>query len=128
MLKNFKARVTDPRFTNKKRFNESVNSGRVVIEHVFGALKNRWHILKNFNMNMDRATTVTLACCVPPNFCEIYGEHVPLSNDVAQCLDPFVGVRSGVMRLSGDGRVGKVVGKQMRATIFESWVARNSNV
>ena len=29
------------------------------------------------------------------------------------------------MRLSDDGRVGKVAGEQMTAAIFQSWVARN---
>ena len=105
-----------------------MNSGRVVIEHAFAALKNRWRILKHFNMNMDRAATVTLACCVLHNFCEIYAERVPLPEDVAQRPDPFVGVRRGAMRLLGDGRAGKVAREQMRASIFESWVARNPNL
>ena len=85
-------------------------------------------IFKNFNINMNRAATVTLACCVLHNFCEIYGERVPLLEDMAQCPDPFVGVRRGVMRLPGHGRAGKVAREQMRATIFESWVAKNHNV
>jgi hypothetical protein len=128
LLKFFKASTTDLRFNDKIIFDESVNSGRVIIEHVFGALKNRWRILKNFNMSMDRAATVTFACCVLHNFCEIYGERVPLPENVAQRADPFVGVHRGGMRLSGDGRAGKVAGEQMRATIFESWVTRNPNV
>jgi hypothetical protein len=74
-------------------FDKSVNSGRVVIEHAFGALKNRWRILKNFNMSMDKAATVTFACCILHNFCEIYGERVSLHEDVAHRPDPFVGVR-----------------------------------
>jgi hypothetical protein len=128
LLKIFKASVTDPRCNDKKMFDESVNSGRVVIEHAFGALKNRWRILKHFNMSMDKAATVILACCVLHNFCEIYGGRVPLPEDVAQRPDPFVGVRRGAMRLSGDGRTWKIAGEQMRATIFESWVARNPAV
>ena len=128
LLKNFRANVTDPRFNDKKIFDESVNSGKVVIEHAFATLMNRWRILKHFNMNMDRVATVTLACCVLHNFCEIYAERVPLLEDVTQRPDLFVGIRRGDMRLSGDGRAGKVVGKQMRATIFELWVAKNPNV
>jgi hypothetical protein len=127
LLKFFKASTTDLRFNDKIIFDESVNSGRVIIEHVFGALKNRWKILKNFNMSMDRAATVTFACCVLHNFCEIYGERVPLPENVAQRADPFVGVHRGGMRLSGDGRAWKVAGEQMKASIFE-WVARNPNV
>ena len=127
-LKIFKASITDPMFIDKKIFDKYVNSGRVIIEHVFGALNNRWRILKNFNINMDRAIIVALACCVLHNFCEIYGECVPLPEDAAQRPDPFVGIRRGAMRLSGDGRAEKVAGKQMRATIFGSWVARNPDV
>ncbi len=44
LLKNFKPSVNDPRFLDKRRFDESLNSGRVVIEKAFGALKNRWRI------------------------------------------------------------------------------------
>ena len=103
LLKNFKASITDPMFIGKKRFDESVNSDRVIIEHAFGALKNRWCIFKNFNMNMNRVATVTLACCVLHNFCEIYRERVPLPEDAAQRPDLFVGVRRGAMRLLGNG-------------------------
>ena len=102
-----------------------MNSGRVVIEHAFGALKSRWRILKHF-ISMDKAATVTLTYCVFHNFCEIYKERVPLPTDVAQCHDPFVGVRRGAMRLSGDGRAENIVGEQMRTA--ENWVARNSVV
>ena len=111
----------------KKTFDDSVNLDRVVIEHAFGALKNRWRILKYFSMNMDKVATVTLTCCVLHNFCKIYAKRVPLLEDVAQRPDLFVGVRRGAMRLHGDGRAGNLAGEQMRTTIFESWVARNPN-
>ena len=53
------------------RFDSFVNSGRVVIEQAFGSLKNRWCILEGFNMSVDKAALVTLACCVFHNYCEI---------------------------------------------------------
>lgn len=111
-----------------QKFDESVKSGSVVIEHAFGPLKNRWTILKNFNMNMDEAATLTLACCILHNFYEIYFKRVPLPEDVAQRPDPFVGVRRGAMRMHEDGRTPKVDAEQMRGTIFESWIVRNLNV
>ena len=77
---------------------------------------------------MEKAATVTLAYCILHNFCEIYGERIPLPKNVAQCHDPFVGVRRGAMRLSGDGRTGNVAGEQMRAAVFENWVAKNPAV
>ena len=52
-------------------FDSSVNSGKVVIEQAFGALKNRWHILKGFNMSVDKPALITLAYCVLHNYCEI---------------------------------------------------------
>ena len=90
-----------------------MNSGRVVNEHAFRALKKRWRILKHFNMNMDKVTTLTLAYCVFHNFYEIYAERDPLPEDVALRTETFVGVRRDGMRLSSDGRVGKLAGKQM---------------
>ena len=82
LLKNFKPSITNLNFGEKRRFDECVNVGRVVIENAFGALKNRWKILKNFNVEINKAATVTLVCCVLHNFCEIYSERVPLPEDV----------------------------------------------
>ena len=76
-------------------------------------------------MEVNKAVIVTLACCVLHNFCEIYSERVSLPEDVDQCRDQFVGVRRGAMRLPVDGRAGKIAEEQMRAAIFQSWVARN---
>jgi hypothetical protein len=50
LLKSFKPSVNDLMFQDKRRFDEYLNSGRVVIEQAFGALKIRWRILKNLNM------------------------------------------------------------------------------
>ena len=128
LLKSFKPNVNDPRFQDKRRFDESLNSGRVVIEQAFGALKNRWRILKNLNMGVDRAAIITLAYYVLHNYCEIFSERVPLPKNFDQCADRFVGVRRGPLRVSGDGRAGKVAGEHMRAVLFEAWVARNSSL
>ena len=76
-------------------------------------------------MEVNKATTVTLACCVLHNFCEIYSERVPLLENVNQRPNQFVGVCRGAMKLPNDGRAGKIAGVQMRVVIFESWVARN---
>ena len=96
-----------------------------MIEHAFGALKNQWRILKNFNMEVNKVAIVTLAYCILHNFCETYSEQVPLQEDVDQPHDQFVGVLRGAMGLPSDGRAGKVAEEYMRAAIFESLVARN---
>lgn len=49
---------------------------------------------------------------------EIYSERVPLLKDIAHCPNSFIRVCRSVMILFGDGRVGKVAGKYMRASIF----------
>ena len=76
-------------------------------------------------MEVNKAAIVTLACCVLHNFYEIYSKQVPLPKDVDQRPDQFVGVRRGAMRLPANGRAGKIAGEQMRAIIFQLWVARN---
>ena len=126
LLKSFKPSVNYPRFQDKRRFDESLNFGRVVIEKAFGALKNRWMILKNLNMGVDRAATTTLACCVLHNYCDIFSERIPMADNFDQHANHFVGVRRGPLRVPGDGQAGKVTGKHMRAALFEAWVARNS--
>lgn len=54
LQKNFKTHnVVD---INKRKFDSSMNSKRVVIEkNAFGSLKTRWKILKHFNPRVDRA-------------------------------------------------------------------------
>ena len=77
------------------RFDSSVNSGRVVIEQAFGSLKNRWRILKGFNMSVEKAALVTLAYCVLHNYCEVQRQRVPVLVDIRVQHDPFVGFHVG---------------------------------
>jgi hypothetical protein len=74
MLKNYK--LANPAMVDKIRFDSAFNGGRVVIEQVFGSLKNRWRILKAFNMSVEKVVVVTLACCVLHNYCEMCHERV----------------------------------------------------
>ena len=66
------------------------------------------NILDNFNNDINRVATITIACCVLHNFCEIYSEQVLLLEDVAQYYDLIVGVRGDAMRLAGHGWVDKI--------------------
>ena len=54
---------------------------------------------------------MTLACCVFHNFCDIYSERVPLPEDVVQRPNSFVKTCRGAMKLTGNGRTGKVAGE-----------------
>ena len=49
------------------KFDSAVNGGMVVIEQVFGSLKNRWRILKAFNILVEKIVGVILICCVLHN-------------------------------------------------------------
>jgi hypothetical protein len=64
------------------------------------------------NMGVDRAATITLACCILHNYCEIFRERVPLPDNIDQRADQFVGVRRGPLRVPADGRAGKVAGNK----------------
>lgn len=76
LLKNYKAIVTNPKFNEKKIFNESINLKRFIIKYALRTLKNQWTILKNFNMDMSKVAAVTLACYILHNFCKIHSEQV----------------------------------------------------
>ena len=66
MLKNYKP--ANPAMVDKIRFDSAVNGGRVVIEEAFRSLKNRWRILKAFNMSVEKVAVMTLACYVLHNY------------------------------------------------------------
>ena len=106
-------------------FDSSINSGRVVIEQTFGALKNRWHILKGFNMSVDKAALVTLACCVLHNYYEVHRQHVPIPGDERLQRDPHVGFHVGQMQLLCKGLLAKVAGEAMKEVLFSLWLERN---
>jgi hypothetical protein len=75
LQKNFKTHNVED--INKRKFDSSMNSRRVVIENAFGSLKTRWKILKHFNSRVDRATKVTIVYCVLHNYFELCGEPEP---------------------------------------------------
>ena len=107
------------------RFDSSVNSGRVVIEQAFGALKNRWRILKGFNMSVEKAALVTLACCVLHNYCEVHRHRVHVLADERLQQDLHVGFHVGRMQLPREGLPAKLVGEAMREVLFSLWLERN---
>ena len=112
-------------FCGLYRFDSSVNSGKVVIEQAFGALKNRSRIIKVFNMSVDKAALVTLACCVLHNYCEINRQRVPISADVRLQRDPYVRFHIGRMQLPREGLAAKLAGEAMRDILFASWLECN---
>jgi hypothetical protein len=65
LQKNWK--TCNPANVDKTRYDFNMNSRKVVIENVFGSLKNRWRILKHF----DKTSLIAIACCVFHNYCEM---------------------------------------------------------
>ena len=109
-------------FCGFSRFDSSVNNGRVVIEQAFGSQKNRWRILKGFNMSVEKAALVTLACCVLRNYCKLKRQRVPVPADIRLQHDPFVKFHVGRMQLPREGVAAKLAGEAMRDVLFASWL------
>ena len=51
-----------------------MNAGHIVIENVFGLLKDRWLILKYVRIFACKLPKVVSACCVSHNFCQLMDE------------------------------------------------------
>jgi hypothetical protein len=66
--KNWKS--CNPNDVYKKKYDNNMNSRRVIIKNVFGSLKNRWQIMKNLNYCVNRALPITITC-VLHNYCEM---------------------------------------------------------
>lgn len=74
-------------------FNNLLSITRVVVENVFGRLKGRFNSIgKRLDLNANNCCTVTAACCVLHNFCELmkeeFDEQWLLGNDINEqiCL------------------------------------------
>jgi hypothetical protein len=96
-----------------------------VIEQAFGGLKNRWRILKGFNISINKVALVALACCVLHNYYEINRQCVPVLEDGKLQHDSYVGFHVGRKQLPGEGLAAKLEGEAMRDILFASWVERN---
>jgi hypothetical protein len=57
---------------NKKRYDNNMTFVKVIIENVYGYLKNRWWRLKNFNSNVNKALTIAKICCALHIYCEMW--------------------------------------------------------
>ncbi len=53
---------------NKHKYVFGMNSRKVIIENAFGSLKTKWHILRHFNLKVDRATRIVVTYCILCNY------------------------------------------------------------
>ncbi|MCO5592765.1 hypothetical protein L7F22_046768 [Adiantum nelumboides] len=61
----------------KNAFDKQIAKGRVKVENAFGILKNRWRILRDFNVSFSFAPNVVIAYCVLHNYVQLKGEPEP---------------------------------------------------
>jgi len=123
LLKNYKP--VNPIFRDQKRFDASINAGKVVIEYAFDALKNRCRILKSFGGDVDKCATVTIACCMLHNYCELHGERLLVPELIREVANPFAGMYRGVQCLPNNGDGVKLVGERIWRTLYGVWLASN---
>jgi hypothetical protein len=121
LIKNWKA----PNDMDKRRFDNSMNSGRIVIEQAFGTLKNRWRILKNFNSRVDRAARITVAYCWLHNYCEMLNQPEPHVINAGFRRDPHVGFGNAQIPVDREGEHAKRRGEILRQQLFKQWVLEN---
>jgi hypothetical protein len=64
---------------DKRLFNKKHSRTRIIVEHAFGRLKNRWRVLLDVLhcKKMEYAIDTILACCVLHNICEERNEVPP---------------------------------------------------
>ncbi len=109
---------------DKHRYDSSMNLGRVIIENAFGSLKNRWRILRHFNLKVDKAAKVIVACCVLHNYCLEWGAPELSPPNVATLQNNLQGFgdRLPIVR---EGEIAKVEGEKSRIALFKQWFIDN---
>ena len=76
-------------------------------------------------MFVGKAATITLACCVLHNYCELKRQHVLVPADIRLQHDPYVVFHVGRMQLVCEGLAAKVAGEAIQNILFASWLDRN---
>jgi hypothetical protein len=119
MLKAYNNRATGS--AEQNMFDKHVRKGRVKIENAFGILKNRFQILRNLNVAVDKAADVIVACCVLHNICILAGQDLgddirdPHPNDFEGPAGPPIQSEFASKR----------EGKQRRDLLLAEFVARH---
>jgi hypothetical protein len=111
---------------NKKRYDNSMNFARVIIENVFWSLKNRWWILKNFNSSVNRAPTIAIACFVLHNYCEMWKIPKPGCVNDAERRNNLARYKVDRLPTLRDGKQAKQEGELMKNALFEQWLIDHS--
>ncbi len=103
---------------DKIRYDSNMNLGKVVIKNAFGFLKNRWRILKHFNFKIDKASPITIVCCVLHNYCEMWGApKLGLTNAKIRS-DNLMGFGVDRLPIFRKGKQVKVEGELLKRVFF----------
>jgi len=108
----------------KCRYDFSMNSRRAIIENAFGSLKNKWCILRHFNLKVDRVSRVVVACCVLHNYFLEWGAPKLGPPNVIVPQNSFQGFGDR-LRTIKKGKITKVEGEKLITVLFEQWLIDN---
>ncbi len=87
-LKNWKTH--HPNDIDKMKY--SLNLGREIIENVIRSLKNKWHILYNFNLKVDKVLKVVVVYYFVNNYSVEWGAPKPRLSNVSILPNNFQGI------------------------------------
>jgi hypothetical protein len=78
--------------------------------------------LTHFNSRVDRATEVTIVCCVLHNYCELCGELEPKVANPERRGDVLTGLSVERLPCVRKGKAANAKGERIRQNLFEQWV------
>ncbi len=90
----------------------SLNLRRVFIENAFGSLKNKWRILRHYNLKVDKVVIVVVACYVFHNYCLKWGALELGPPNVVALQNNLQGF-GDILLIVKEGKIAKVKGKKL---------------
>ncbi len=106
----------NPTCVDKIKYDSNKNLGKVVIENVFGFLKNGWKFLKHLNFIVNK---IIVACCVFHNYCEIWGVLEPRLANAKIRSDNLMGFGVDRLFIVREGKQTKAKGERLWRIVFE---------
>ncbi|MCO5569499.1 hypothetical protein L7F22_023212 [Adiantum nelumboides] len=106
-----------PAIRDWRAFNRHLSKSRVRIEHVFGLLKNRWRILKDINVDLQRVPKYIVACCVLHNILIESTQEEPREED----YDPHPNFNNEVYNATTSERTES---QDLRDAVYLEWSRR----
>ena len=76
-------------------------------------------------MSIDKAATVTLACCILHNYYELHRQRVPVPTNICLQHDLYVGFHVGRMQLPCEGLAAKLQREAMKKILLRLWLEQN---